>query len=144
MHHTLGREVPLIRCMRWYLTKSGLLLYENAQEPLKVPFNWKALNIQAFLNSLLIDVQKYHLEDAVMVTVAGDQVNLITDYGLVTKDAAAAFFNDARKAMITGVDAGGHPVRLGGGSNAAQLLQAHLIQNTKMLFFKLSKLLAPT
>ena len=93
-------------------TKSGLLLYENAQEPLKVPFNGKALNIQAFLNSLLIDVQKYHLEDAVMVTVAGDQVNLITDYGLVTKDAAAAFFNDARKAMITGVDAGGHPVRL--------------------------------
>ena len=42
-------------------TKSGLLLYENAQEPLKVPFNGKALNIQAFLNSLLIDVQKYHL-----------------------------------------------------------------------------------
>ena len=61
-------------------TKSGLLLYENAQEPLKVPFNGKAVNIQAFLNSLLIDVQKYHLEDAVKVDVAGVQVNLITDY----------------------------------------------------------------
>ena len=30
--------------------------------------------------------------------------------------------------MITGVDAGGHPVRLGGGTDAAQLLQARLIQ----------------
>ena len=52
-------------------TKSGLLLYENAQEPLKVLFNGKAANIQAFLTSLLIDVEKFHLENAVMVTVAG-------------------------------------------------------------------------
>ena len=69
-------------------TKSGLLLYENAQEPLKVLINGKAANIQAFLTSLLIDVEKFHLENAVMVTVAGVRVNLITDYGLVTKDAA--------------------------------------------------------
>ena len=79
-----------------------------------------------------------------MVVVAGTRVNLITDYGLVTKDAATAFFNDARKAMITGVDAAGHPVALKGVDDAARLAQARLIQNVKILFFKLSKSLAPT
>ena len=33
---------------------------------------------------------------------------------------------------------------LAGGTDAARLLQARLIQNTKILFFKLSKSLAPT
>ena len=92
---------------------------------------------------ILINVQKYHLEDAVKVTVAGAQVNLITDYGLITKDAATAFFDDAPKAMIAGVDARGAPVALAGADDAAQLLQARLIQNIKILFFKLSKSLAP-
>ena len=58
-------------------TKSGLLLYENAQEPLKVLFNGKAANIQAFLTSLLIDVEKFHLENAVMVTSDSARTQLL-------------------------------------------------------------------
>ena len=68
----------------------------NIRSALQTPYG-KATNIQPFLNSLLIDVQKYHLEDAVTVTVNGAPVNLITDYGSITKDAATTFFDDARK-----------------------------------------------
>ena len=42
-------------------SKSGLLLYTDAQEALKVPFNGKAANVQPFLNSLALEVAKYCL-----------------------------------------------------------------------------------
>ena len=48
-------------------TKSGLLLYENAQEPLKVLFNGKAANIQAFLTSLSIDVEKFRCMSLLLI-----------------------------------------------------------------------------
>ena len=95
----------------------------NIRSALQTPYYGKATNIQPFLNSLLIDVQKYHLEDAVTVTVNGAPVNLITDYGSITK---TTFFDDARKAMIAGVNAAGNPVALAGRTDAARLLQARL------------------
>ena len=45
-------------------SKSGLILYTDAQEALKVPFNGKAANVQPFLNSLALEVTKYCLEPA--------------------------------------------------------------------------------
>ena len=55
-------------------SKSGLHLYTEAQEPLKIPFNGKAANVQPFLNSLAVEVKKYGLEPAVTVCSATGKV----------------------------------------------------------------------
>ena len=55
-------------------SKSGLHLYTEAQEALKVPFNGKAANVQPFLNSLAVEVKKYGLEPAVTVCSATGKV----------------------------------------------------------------------
>ena len=49
-------------------SKSGLQLYTDVQEALKVPFNGKAANVQPFLNSLAVEVKKFGLDSAVEVT----------------------------------------------------------------------------
>ena len=58
-------------------SKSGLHLYTEAQEALKVPFNGKAANVQPFLNPLAVDVKKFCLDTAVTVTNAAGPVNLL-------------------------------------------------------------------
>ena len=58
-------------------SKSGLQLYTDVQEALKVPFNGKAANVQPFLNSLAVEVKKFGLDSAVEVrNVAGNTINL--------------------------------------------------------------------
>ena len=67
-------------------SKSGLHLYTEVQEALKVLFNGKAANVQPFLNSLAVEVKKYWLEDAVTVqNAAGTNLNLLTQYGSFTE-----------------------------------------------------------
>ena len=77
-------------------SKSGLHLYTEAQEALKVPFNGKAANVQPFLNSLALEVKKFGLESAVTVRNAAGPVNLLTDHGRFSDADAEAFF-DATK-----------------------------------------------
>ena len=94
-------------------SKSGLHLYVEAQELLKIPFNGKAANVQPFLNSLAVDVKKYGLEPAVTVRSAtGTDYNLLTQYGSFTEDDATAFFDNGRKEQILGQTATGGAVTL--------------------------------
>ena len=86
-------------------SKSGLLLYTDAQEALKVPFNGKAANVQPFLNSLALEVKKFSLESAVTVRNAAGPVNLLTDHGRFSNADAEAFFDAARKVRWSFINA---------------------------------------
>ena len=102
-HSPYAQPAPLVDLT----SKSGLLLYTDAQEALKVPFNGKAANVQPFLNSLALEVKKYCLDSAVQVTdAAGDTINLLTHHGSFSDTDAAAFFNTARHEQITGITIG--------------------------------------
>ena len=125
-------------------SKSGLHLYTEAQEALKVPFNGKAANVQPFLNSLAVDVKKFCLDTAVTVTNAAGPVNLLTHHGSFSETDTDAFFNTARTEQITGNAAAGGAAVLAGTGDAAQLAQAKMIQCSKILFHKLSKSLTVT
>ena len=88
-------------------SKSGLLLYTDAQEALKVPFNRKAANVQPLLNSLALEVKKFCLDSAVEVTnAAGEKINLLTHHGSFSDTNATAFFNTIRHEQITGITIG--------------------------------------
>ena len=84
------------------------------------------------------------MEAAVTVTNAAGPVNLLTNHGSFSDDDAEAFFDNARREQITGTTAAGGAAALIGANDADRLQQAKMIQNSKILFHKLSKSLTTT